>query len=118
MTIRSMAIAFLALFYLHSPPVSALTVEQFSNICDSAPGECSDHPMLQAYVGGALDLLATLDEQTSYLDRLYCKEPEALFDVPAIIRFMQAHREGNASKNAMLLVVHYFEENGGCQPHE
>lgn len=106
------------LFFLHSPNAEALTVEQFSNICDSAAGKCSDHPTLQAYVGGALDLIATLDEETEYLDTLYCKEPEALFDVPTIIRFMREHREGYAKRNAMLLVVRYFEVNGGCQTDE
>jgi|GEM_PF-1638429 len=118
MNIRVLAVAIFGLFSLHPASAPALTVEQFSDICDAAPGECSDHPMLQAYVGGALDLLATLDEQTGYLGKLYCKEPKALFDVPVIIHFMQAHRDGNDSRNAMLLVVRYFEENGGCPPRE
>ncbi len=115
---RLLAIATLGLCSLNSPSAFALTMEQFSNICASVPGECSDHPVLQAYVGGALDLLATLDEETTYLGKLYCKEPKALFDVPAIIRFMQAHREEYATRNAMLPVVRYFEENGGCKANE
>ncbi|WP_027328715.1 hypothetical protein [Marinimicrobium agarilyticum] len=110
--------AILGTLFLHSTGASALTVEQFSNICDSAPGECSDHPTLQAYVGGALDLIATLDEETKYLDTLYCRDPQTLFDVPTIIRFMQEHREGYTERNAMLLVVRYFEANGGCQSDE
>lgn len=96
----------------------ALTMEQFSRICDSVPGNCSNHPVLQAYVGGALDLLATLDEDTRYLGQLYCKEPKALFDVPTIVRFMQVHQDEYATRNAMLLLVRYFEDNGGCQPDE
>lgn len=113
-----LTIVALVLVSLQPTNASALTMEQFSHICESAPGECSDHPVLQAYVGGALDLLATLDEETRYLKKLYCKEPKELFDVPAIIRFMQAHREGYATRNAMLLVVRYFENNGGCQLNE
>lgn len=115
---RLLAIAVLVLVSLQSTNASALTMEQFSHICESAPGECSEHPLLQAYVGGALDLLATLTEETRYLDKLYCKEPKELFDVPAIIRFMQAHREEYVTRNAMLLVVRYFEDNGGCQLDE
>lgn len=118
MNIRLLAVVTLGVFSLYSTRAPALTAAQFSSICDSAPGECSDHPTLQAYVGGALDLLATLDEETDYLDKLYCKEPKELFDVPAIIRFMQEHREGYAKRNAMLLVVRYFEEKGGCRTHE
>lgn len=114
MAIRLIAIVVLGLVSLRSPSLSALTMQQFSAICDSAPGECRDHPILQAYVGGALDLLATLDEETGYLDKLYCRESKDLFDVSAIIRFMQAHGDEYATRNAMLLMVGYFEETGGC----
>lgn len=117
MHIRILAIVILGLCSLHSTNALALTMGQFSSICDSASAKCSEHPILQAYVGGALDLLATLDEETDYLDSLYCKEQKELFDVSAIIRFMHTHREEYASRNAMQLVVRYFEENGGC-PHE
>lgn len=106
------------LAFLQPAIASALTMEQVSRICDSASENCSDHPVLQAYVGGALDLLATLDEDTRYLDKLYCKDPKEIFDVPTIIRFMQSHDDEYATRNAMLLVVRYFEGNGGCQPDE
>lgn len=99
---------------LYVPSASALTMKQFSDICRSSPEECSDHPILQAYVGGALDLLATLDERTDYLGRVYCKESKELFDVPTIIRFMVQRSEQYAGDNAMLVLVHYFEERGGC----
>lgn len=118
MTSRFFPIALVGTLFLLPLNAFALTVGQFSKICDAAPGECSDHPTLQAYVGGALDLIATLDEETEYLDTLYCKEPQGLFDVPAIIRFMQNHQEEYAKRNAMLLVVRYFEVNGGCQVNE
>ena len=115
---RLLAIAILGLSSLYSSYVFALTVEQFSSICQTVSGNCSDHPILQAYVGGALDLLATLDEETDHLEKLYCKEPKELFNVPVIIQFMQAHGDEYASRNAMLLVVRYFEEKGGCPPRE
>jgi hypothetical protein len=100
---------------MQSARVSALTTEEFFTICESAPVECTEHPALQAYIGGALDLLATLDEQTDYLETLYCTDPRELFDIPAIIGFMQAHREEYAERNAMLLLVRYFERRGGCE---
>jgi hypothetical protein len=87
---------------------------QFSSICESAGLECSEHPVLQAYVGGALDLIAMLDEETDYLDTVYCKEPKELFDVPAIIRYMEGHQEEYADRNAMLILIRYLEEFGGC----
>jgi hypothetical protein len=94
---------------------SALTMRQFAAACDAYASDCSTHPTLQAYVGGALDLLATLDEQTNYLTPLYCTDPQGLFDVPAIIEYMQRYSEQYAADNAMLALVRYFEEHGGCK---
>lgn len=102
------------LFVLTPTKASALTVKQFNQICQSTPGECSSNGTLQAYVGGALDLLATLNDQTDYLNKLYCKQPKTLFDVPAIINFMQIHSQALDQQNAMLLMVRYFEQKGGC----
>lgn len=84
MTVRLFATIILAFFSLHATSASALTMEQFLKICDSASGECSDYPILQAYIGGALDLLATLNEEKGYLGELYCEESKEVFDVPAI----------------------------------
>lgn len=94
--------------------VSALTMDQVASICASHQGDCSEVPLLQAYVGGALDLIAMLDEETHYLSKVYCKPPSTLFDVPAIIKFMGMHRVEYANKNAMMLVIRYLEEKGGC----
>ncbi len=116
MNVRLLIATLFTLFLsLHAPTVAALTMKQFSDICHTSPSECSDHPIIQAYVGGALDLLATLDEQTGYLGKVYCKETKSLFDVPAIIRFMEQRSEQYATDNAMLVLVRYFEEHGGCQ---
>lgn len=104
------------LLSLHAPNTLALTMKQFSDICHSSSGECSDLPITRAYVGGALDLLATLDERTDYLGKVYCKKPKELFDVPSIIRFMELQSEQYATDNAMLVFVRYFEEHGGCKP--
>ena len=93
---------------------SALTMDQFSSVCESYAGECSENPFLQAYVGGALDLIAMLDEETDYLGTVYCEEPSSFFDVPAIIRYMLANQSDYADRNAMLLVIRYLEEKGGC----
>lgn len=118
MTKNLLTTVILGLFFLNAPVVKAVTVAEFSGICDTAPGGCSEHPILLAYVGGALDLLATLDEETPYMDKLYCRKPGELFDVPAIISFMGSHSEGYETRNAMLLVIRYFEENGGCDAGE
>ena len=115
MNIRFLATGLIALlFSLHASSATALTMKQVSDICHSSSGECSSHPIIRAYVGGALDLLATLDEQTDYLGKVYCKKPKELFDVPAIIRFMELRSEQYATDNAMLVLVRYFEEHGGC----
>lgn len=119
MLVRLFVVSALSLsLFLPATRASALTVAQFSAICEAAPAECSEHPTLQAYVGGALDLLATLDQDTEYLGKVYCKHPKGLFDVPKIIRYMETHQEthkqSSANRNAMLLLVRYFEENGGC----
>jgi len=117
MHVRLLAISLITLLLiLHAPSASALTMKQVSDICHSSSGECSDHPIIRAYVGGALDLLATLGERTDYLGKVYCKKPKELFDAPAIIRFMELRSEKYATDNAMLVLVRYFEEHGGCKP--
>ena len=97
-----------------SSPASALTMNQFASICESAEMACSEHPILNAYVGGALDLIAVLDEETDYLGEVYCKPTKALFDVPAIIQYMETQQTHYADKNAMLVLIRYLEEHGGC----
>ena len=117
MNVRLLATSLITLLLsLHAPSTLALTMKQVSDICHSSSGECSDHPIIRAYVGGALDLLATLDERTDYLGKVYCKKPKELFDVSAIIRFMELRSEQYAKDNAMLVLVRYFEEHGGCKP--
>lgn len=104
------------LLSLHAPSTLALTMKQFSDICHSSSGECSDHPVIQAYVSGALDLLATLEERTDYLGKVYCKKPKELFNVSVIVRFLELRSEQYTTDNAMLVLVRYFEERGGCKP--
>lgn len=117
MNVRLLATSLIALlFFLHAPNTLALTMKQVSDICHSFSGECSAHPIIRAYVGGALDLLATLDEQTDYLGKVYCKKPKELFDVPVIIRVMEQGGEQYATDNAMLVLVRYLEEHGSCKP--
>ena len=97
-----------------SGPAAALTMNQFVRICESADLACSEHPILNAYVGGALDLIAMLDEETGHLAEVYCRPPEEFFDVPAIIRYMEKHQTEYADRNAMLVLIRYLEEHGGC----
>ncbi|MBX2847046.1 MAG: hypothetical protein KTR16_01905 [Acidiferrobacterales bacterium] len=92
----------------------ALTVQQFKEACIAQGPSCESHPILNAYIGGALDLLAGLQEQTSYLATVYCDEPEKIFDINKIINFIQNSDVEHNNENAMLRLVAYFEENGGC----
>jgi len=94
---------------------SSLTMKQFMSVCESSVTKCSENPILNAYVGGSLDTIAPLSEDTRYLKRFYCEDTSTLFDVKKIIGFMQEHQADYASKNAMLLVVRYLQENGGCK---
>ncbi len=102
------------LLALQAFDANALTMRQFSQICASVPNDCDNHPIIRAYVGGALDLLATLDEKTDYLARIYCREPAEIFDVSAIIQFMKDKDEQFAAENAMLVFLQYFRKHGGC----
>lgn len=92
----------------------AMTTAEFVGVCQLSEVSCSEHPLLQAYVGGALDLIAVLDEETEYLGEVYCKSPAKLFDVPAIISYIETKYAELADQNAMLALVRYFEEQGGC----
>jgi len=93
---------------------SALSVSEFQAICESTTSHCEDHPILQAYVGGALDVVAVLAEETSYLNKLYCEDTSTLFDVRRIIPFMEQQKEVPVSANAMLVFIRYLEKHGGC----
>lgn len=94
----------------------ALSMADFVRICEAASIPCSEHPIINAYVGGALDLIAMLDEETDYLDTVYCESPQTLFDVPTIIQYMEGLSSEYADKNAMLVLIRYLEEHGGCTP--
>jgi len=97
-----------------SPAAKALTVGEFLAICEQAERDCREVPVVNAYIGGGLDLIATLHEATDYMEPVYCKSPELLFDVPAIIQYISDNREGAEERNAMLMFVRFFEEYGGC----
>ena len=105
-------LSMLTLFY--PGRAAALEVGEFTTICASAGVTCSEVPILRAYVGGALDLVAMLHEETDYVTPIYCKNPQLLFDVSAIIRFIEKHQVGNEHRNTMLLVIRFLEQYGGC----
>lgn len=106
---------FLILTSIVNNDVKALTVDEFRAICEISKQECTKHPILQAYVGGGLDLIATLDERTNYLDTPYCKSTKELFDVAKVINYILNTEQIKRTDNAMLSLVHYFEKNGGCR---
>lgn len=105
----------LVLLLVSSQTGNTLTSAQFAKMCAHHPQPCDQHPIAQAYVGGALDLLATLQEQTPYLEKLYCAETQDVFVMADIIAFMQQYAEEHGDRNAMMALVMYFEKNGGCR---
>lgn len=108
----------IAVLLLQFFPVGAfaLTATQVEQICSEFSGDCAAHPLLQAYVGGALDLVAVLQEEGEFSGApLYCLQERQLFDVAAIIRFMQAGAAEARDRNAMFLLVRYLKERGGCK---
>ncbi|MEM1187470.1 MAG: hypothetical protein AAGA95_14375 [Pseudomonadota bacterium] len=117
MNIRSTRFALLgplAAFLLVTRDASALTTDEFFRICEMGEASCSENPLLNAYVGGALDLIASLDEGTDYLQPVYCTDPRTLFKIPAIVEYMEQNRHEYAKRNAMILLIRYLEENGRC----
>lgn len=111
---KSLVALVLTLVVFGVSKANALTVDQFSAICSASEQPCSKHPMLQAYVGGSLDMLASLTEQTGFLKPIYCREPKEIFAVDRIIDFMLDNADTDGDRNAMNLVIEYFELNGGC----
>lgn len=103
-----------AITALYSPTSHSLSNGDFNKICNASPVPCDEHPILQAYVGGALDLVATLDEKTDRLQPIYCKPTGELFDVSAMIWFMLETDRHNADDNAMVSLITYLKEKGGC----
>lgn len=93
---------------------SAMTIEEFNSICNSATIPCHDIPFMQAYIGGALDLLAMLDEETDYLESLYCAPKQELLATTPIINYVLEHKSERPARNAMMLLIQYLEEKGGC----
>lgn len=106
----------LFLLVLGLPTMSAaMTVADLKGICERVEGPCESSPLLNAYIGGSLDMIATLDERTEFLGEVYCRPTEEFFDVAAIIRYAQrAARRAEPKANAMTLVVAYLVEEGGC----
>lgn len=98
-----------------SNSAKALTLAEFNAICASTAMPCAEIPILQAYIGGAIDLVAMLDEETDYLETLYCVPKSTLLDTTPIIQFMVSHKDERPSRNAMLLLIQYLVENGQCE---
>jgi len=59
-------------------------------------------------------LIATLDENTDYLSKIYCRDASELFDVAKIVDYMLQAPDGEGDSNAMLRVVRFLEDEGKC----
>jgi hypothetical protein len=100
---------------LASAPVSALSIADFHHWCNQTPSvQCHDLVPVQAYVGGALDAIGLLQAEQQFVKPLFCKKPQDLFQLPAIIDFMNANAKPDDKRNAIVLVVEYLAVNGGC----
>ena len=106
---------FTTLLFLIPNESKALTTKQLFEICASNNKPCKELAMVNAYLGGAFDLLGTLKDETNYLKKIYCDSPQSLFDTTKVLEYMEKHKEGYLNKNAMLLVIRYLEENGNCK---
>lgn len=91
-----------------------LSIKDFATICDSTTVPCEELPVMQAYVGGALDLIATLDEKTDYLETIYCEDKSELLKTGPIIDYVMSHKDEMPNRNAMMLLIQYLVEEGGC----
>ncbi len=111
---RLLSLPLLFLSVLPTAEVSALTIDQFQSICRDYQENCDQHPTIQAYVGGALDLFATLNENPAYLAEINCAESRKLYNVKKIIEHMQRADVSNGNTNAMTVFIHYFEINKPC----
>ena len=108
---------FLSYLFFFTEAAFAITVQEFKLICNASNTEkisCDEHPMINAYIGGGLDLVASLDEGTKYLGKLYCEQPETLFDVKTIIRFIERSKQEYDNQNAMFRLVAYLEQHSNC----
>jgi hypothetical protein len=101
--------------FLVSNAANALSVSQFSQLCSQAkPQKCHEVPLVRAYVGGALDMVASLQESKALATDLVCRPPEDLFEVEQIITYMEKNASEDNKQNAMYLVINYIQKHGGC----
>ncbi|RBP51740.1 hypothetical protein [Arenicella xantha] len=105
---------FCLLMVVLSCSAQALTVGQVQGICAEYDTSCRDNPFLQAYVGGGLDMLATLKEQGTLTGIQLCEPSDELFDVDKILDFLSSAKDDAKAKNAMHQVISYLQREGSC----
>lgn len=92
----------------------SLTVQEVQSICSQQTTLCADNLVIQAYIGGGLDMLASLYEHEVLHGVRFCKSPQALFDVTNIINFLLTLEGGARAQNAMRQVTTYLQGESGC----
>ncbi|MEE4662161.1 MAG: hypothetical protein V2J89_16950 [Halieaceae bacterium] len=104
----------ISLAWLAPQQAMSLTVSELFRACEAAQQPCAALPWVQAYLGGGFDLIASLQEQTDHLHPVYCKAPRELFQVDALLAYLESQQRDHGDMNAMLVFVRYLEERGGC----
>lgn len=99
----------LILFTLNTP-ANALTTGELLDACAAKGRSCDQLPFANIYIGGALDLLGTLNEKKQLKVPVLCSTNKDIFDVKRILQYMEKNREGYNDRNAMHIVIKYFEE--------
>ena len=93
----------------------ALRTGEFLALCGDVLAACAEQPVVQLYLGGALDALALVNETASARKQpLYCLPERQLFDMSRIVAHVVANRRKFEDKNAMTGVIDYLRAYGGC----
>lgn len=107
---------FLTVLFFTSSSSSALTTKELLKVCGLKNQPCHTLPFANAYIGGALDLLGTLQENEQLNLQFSCASPNKLFKVKRILDYIEENQISNENqrfyedKNAMTLVIKYMEE--------
>jgi len=102
-------------FAMITAPTHALTLAQFNAICADQPVPCTQHPALHAYIGGAIDLLVAMRQNSDYLSPMTCALTPQHLDVNTIITFMTEYEPQSPERDAMAVLLEYLQAELPCK---
>ncbi len=94
--------------------VQALTTWEFLQLCDDTAGACAEQPVVQLYLGGAMDALAVVNETALQKRPLYCLPERQLFDMHRIFAHIAENQQRFRQRNVMHAMLDYLRLHGGC----